>query len=142
VEKFKHGAIMKQDDMGGSPLRSETAQGTPKEISSTSGQMKVSPKNTAPLGTRKRTFLMECEEDISTGELTSCRRIPVYDEPFPGTVTDRSGNVPDVAPITSRQSTANRECTQTSCAVPRRLHRSLRQSTSQTAVGRELSQKD
>jgi len=131
-----------EDNSGGSPLRSATEQGTPKEISSTSGQMKVSQTNIPRSGTRKKVYLLECEENVTTGETNYCRRIPIFDEPFTGPETDSSGNVAEVSPNASRQATVNDGCSQTVCDVPQRLQKRLRQSTSQNAVGREISKKD
>ena len=130
---------MTENSSGGSPLRSNTEPGTPTGISSPLKQMKVSTKNTPPLGTRKKVYLMEGEEKVITGETNYCRRIPIYDEPFSGTVADTSGKTPDVSPSAARQVTAIEGCTQTSCDVSRRLQKKLGQSTSPKAAGREVS---
>lgn len=116
-----------EDNRRGSPLRSDTEQGTPKEISSTSGQMKVSQTNIPRPGTRKKVYLLECEENVITGETNYCRRIPIYDEPFPR------------AP---RQAMVNEGCTQNDCDVSQQLGRKSGQSTSQKVDGRETVKKD
>lgn len=71
-------------DVGGSQSRPATVPGTPKEISSASGQNVPPQTNVPSTGTKKRMYLMECDEDVATGKTNYCRRIPIYDEPIPG----------------------------------------------------------
>jgi hypothetical protein len=130
---------MQENESGASQSRLETDQGTPKEISSTSGQMKVSQTNIPPSGTRKKIYLLECDEDIITGETNYCRMIPIYDDPIPGPVTRSSENVSEVSTSASRQVTANGGCTQTKCNLSRQLQKRLGQSTSQKADSKEVS---
>jgi hypothetical protein len=133
---------MQEDESGASQSRLETNQGTPKEISSTPGEMNVSQTNTTPSGTRKKRYLLECDEDIVTGETNYCRRIPLYDEPIPGTVTDGLGTPPTVSSIASRQATANGGCTSPKCDISSRLVRNTGQSSTQKVAGRRIPNKD
>ena len=98
-------------DVGGSQSRPATVPGTPKEISSASGQNVPPQTNVPSTGTKKRMYLMECDEDVATGKTNYCRRIPIYDEPIPGTVPDSPGKAPEVSPGVPRKATANGECT-------------------------------
>ncbi len=129
-------------DVGGSQSRPATVPGTPKEISSASGQNVPPQTNVPSTGTKKRMYLMECDEDVATGKTNYCRRIPIYDEPIPGTVPDSPGKAPEVSPGVPRKATANGECTSAVCDLSRRLPRRLGQSTSQKADGEEEPKKD
>lgn len=122
--------------------RLETDQGTPIEISSTSGQMNASPKNTPLTGTRNKMYLLDCNEDIVTGEINYCRRIPIYDNPKPATVIDIPGSLPPAPPSASRQAVAKSGCTQTKCEVPRQLRKRLGENSPQKSNNTEVQKKD
>lgn len=133
---------MQENEDGASQSRLETDQSTPKEISSTARKMKVSEKNTPSTGTRKKMYLLECDEDVITGETNYCRRIPLYDEPIPGTVTDGPGTPPAISPAASRQATTNGGCTPTKCDISSRLLRNTGPSSTQKVAGRRIPKKD
>ena len=123
-------------DVGGSQSRPAAVPGTPKEIPSVPGPTNVSQQTNIPsTGTRKRMYLMECDEDVATGKTNYCRRIPIYDEPLPG-------KAPEVDPVVPRKATANGKCTPDTCDISQRVPRRLGQSTSQKDEGKEEPKKD
>lgn len=129
---------MQENEEGASQSRLDTDQGNPKEIPSTPREMKVSQMNTPSTGTRKKMYLLDCVEDVITGEINYCRRIPIYDEPTTDKLNGSPGNAAAMSLNASRQATANGGCTQTKCDVSRRLQKKLGQSTSQKADGKEV----
>jgi hypothetical protein len=110
---------MNSEDVGESRSSLQPEQSAPKGISSTPGEMKVSQKNVPPTGTRKKMYLLECDEDLITGETNYCRRIPIYDDPIMDPLNGSPVNAAVVSPNASRQATANGGCTQTKCDVSR-----------------------
>ncbi|MDD5142875.1 hypothetical protein [Methanoregula sp.] len=116
---------MTKEDLGESRSRVQSEQSTPKEISSTAGQMKVSQTETSASGTRKTLSLLECDVDVITGETKQCRRIPIYDESLRAKVAEDPGETSEGTVSEPDKTTTDDGCTATTCNIKQRLKKRL-----------------
>jgi hypothetical protein len=132
---------MSEKDNGGPRDRQATNQGTPKE-SSPSLEMKVSQMNTPISGTRRKLFLLECEENAD-GEISYCRRIPIYDEyrPLPGASRARNAQESVPSPL-RREQPKGGGCTIHLSDVPLNMRGRLGRRSAPESDEKEGSKKD
>lgn len=130
---------MTKEEIGESRSRVQTEQSAPKEKSSISEEMKVSPMSTPPSGTRKILSLLECEVDVVSGETRYCRRIPIYDDPVAVPAVGGTVNVPSTPLNTTSVDASNEGCSPTNCSISAFLKKKKEKSNSQNTVGDSLS---